>query len=89
MDSINKKPLLDANGFSIKKIAIGKVDVKKNISIDRVLEILGKIEKSFNDMLDWHIAAFQEHDRKKQRLYYIVYESKRRAYYELMEELLS
>ena len=55
--------------------------------VDKVLAILEKSEKPFNDMVDWHIAAFQEQDRRRQQLYYAVYESKRRVYYELMEEL--
>lgn len=59
----------------------------KKLSIDSTLQILEKSEKSFNDMVDWHIAAFQEQDKKKQELYCTVYESKRKAYYELMEEL--
>jgi len=59
----------------------------KQLSVDEVSQILKKSEKPFNDMVDWHIAAFQEQDRKKQELYYTVYESKRKAYYELMEEL--
>ncbi len=58
----------------------------KQLSVDEVIEILGKLEKPFNDMVDWHIAAFQEQDRKKQELYYTIYESKRRAYYGLMKE---
>lgn len=57
----------------------------KKISVDDTMQILEKSEKAFNDMVDWHIAAFQEHDRKKQQLYYTIYESKCNAYYELME----
>ena len=56
-------------------------------AVDKVLNVLGKSEKAMNDMIDWHIAAFQEQDRKKQQLYYTIYESKRKAYYELMEDL--
>lgn len=59
----------------------------KQLSVDEVMRILEKSEKPFNDMIDWHIAAFQEEDKKKQDLYYTVYESKRMAYYELMDKL--
>jgi len=59
----------------------------KKLSVNEVLQILEKSEKALNDMIDWHISAFQEQDRKKQELYYTVYESKRIAYYELMKEL--
>ena len=55
----------------------------KQLSIGEVMEILGKLEKPFNDMVDWHIAFFQEQDKKKQKLYYTIYESKEKAYYEL------
>lgn len=59
----------------------------KQLSVDEVMEILGKLEKPFNDMVDWHIAFFQEQDKKKQELCYTIYESKEKAYYELKEEL--
>lgn len=59
----------------------------KQLSVDKVLQILEKSEKPFNNMVDWHIAAFQEQNKKKQELYYAVYESKRKAYCKLMEEL--
>ncbi len=59
----------------------------KKLSVDDTLLILEKSEKPFNAMVDWHIAAFQEQNRKRQELYYAVYEGKRKAYYELMEEL--
>lgn len=59
----------------------------KTINVDDTMQILEKSEKALNDMIDWHIAAFREQDRKKQQLYYTVYESKRKAYYELMDEL--
>lgn len=59
----------------------------KKISVDDTMQILEKSEKAFNDMVDWHIAAFQEQDRRRQQLYYTIYENKRKAYYELMEEL--
>jgi len=59
----------------------------RKISVGEVMQILEKSEKPFNDMIDWHIAAFREQDRKRQQLYYTIYESKRRAYYDLMEEL--
>lgn len=38
-------------------------------------------------MVDWHIAAFQEQDRRRQELYYAVYESKQKSYYDLIREL--
>jgi hypothetical protein len=57
-------------------------------SVNEIMQIFEKSEKSFNDMIDWHIAFFQERDEKKQQLYYTVYESKRIAYEELMKELL-
>lgn len=59
----------------------------KQPSVDEVMQILAKSEKPFNDMVDWHIAAFQERDEKKQELYYAIYKSKRKTYYGLMEEL--
>jgi hypothetical protein len=59
----------------------------KQLSVDEVMQILEKSEKAFNDMVDWHIAFFQEQDRKKQELYYTISESKRIAYEELMKEL--
>lgn len=59
----------------------------KKLSINEVMQILEKSEKPFNTMLDWHIAFFQEPDEKKQQLYYVVYESKRKTYYELVKEL--
>ncbi len=61
----------------------------KQLSIGEVMEILGKLEKPFNDMVDWHIAFFQEQDKKKQKLYYTIYESKEKAYYELKEQLFN
>ncbi len=57
----------------------------KKLDIDDALQILEKSEKPFNDMVDWHIAFFQEPDKKKQKLFYIIYESKREAYEELMK----
>jgi len=63
------------------------METKKDLSTANVLQILEKSEKAFNDMVDWHIAFFQEPDEKKQQLYYAVYENKRMAYYELMKEL--
>ena len=59
----------------------------KKLGVDNTLQILERSEKAFNDMIDWHIAAFQEHDRKRQQLYYTIYEGKCKAYYELMKEL--
>lgn len=60
---------------------------KSSPSVDEVIEILGKLEKPFNDMIDWHIAYFQEKDKKKQGLYYSISESKRIAYEKLQYEL--
>lgn len=51
------------------------------------MEILEKLEKPFNDMVDWHITYFQEQDKKKQELYRAIYESKEKAYYELKGQL--
>ena len=59
----------------------------KKLSIDDTLLIFEKSEKPFNDMVDWHLAFIQEPDVKKQELYYAIYESKRKAYYELRKEL--
>lgn len=59
----------------------------KQLSVDEVMQILEKSEKSFNDMADWHIAFFQEPDERKQKLYHTIYESKREAYKELMKIL--
>ena len=60
---------------------------KRRPSVDEVIEILGILEKPFNDMIDWHIAYFQEQDKKKQELYYAISESKRVAYEKLQHEL--
>ncbi len=59
----------------------------KQLSVDEVMQILEKSEKALNDMIDWHIAFFQEQDKTKQELYYTISESKRIAYEELMKEL--
>ncbi len=59
----------------------------EKLNIDDTLLILEKSEKPFNNMVDWHIAFIQESDVKKQELYYAIYESKRKAYYELNQEL--
>lgn len=60
---------------------------KKNLNVTDLLHILDRSEKPFNDMVDWHIAFFQEPDEKKQKLYYTIYESKREAYEELKRKL--
>lgn len=65
----------------------GEKERMKQPSIDEVIQILERSEKPLNDMIDWHIAFFQEPDKKRQELYYAVYESKRIAYEELMKEL--
>lgn len=59
----------------------------KKLGVDEVLQILEKSEKPFNDMVDWHIAAFQEQDQKKQKLYHAIYDIKRKAYEEQMKIL--
>lgn len=59
----------------------------KLINVDKVLQMLEKSEKPFNDMIDWHLAFFQEPDEKKQKLYYTIYESKRDMYKDLMKIL--
>ncbi len=59
----------------------------RHLSVDEVMQILEKSEKAFNDMIDWHIAFFQEQDKKKQELYYTISESKRIIYEELMKGL--
>lgn len=52
-----------------------------------MMQILLKSGKPFNDMVDWHIAAIQERNSKKQKLYFLIYEGKQGEYEELMKEL--
>lgn len=57
------------------------------MDIDRELEKLKKTDKSFFDVVDWHIACIEEKDEKKQELYRAIYETKRKTYEQLMEEV--
>lgn len=59
----------------------------EKIDIEKILLILKASEKSFNNMIDWHIAAFQERDSKRRKMFYAIYEIKRKEYYELMKKL--
>ncbi|HUD44916.1 MAG TPA: hypothetical protein VMR41_05205 [Patescibacteria group bacterium] len=59
----------------------------RQLGVDEVIEILGKLEKAFNDAVDWHIVFFQEQDAKKRELYYTISESKRVAYEELKKKV--
>ncbi len=56
------------------------------MNINQELEKLKKTEKPFLDMVDWHIAFFQERDERKQEIYRAIYETKRKAYKGIMEE---
>lgn len=77
------KNILDALGFTFQ---LTEGFSMKEI-VDDVLKILERSEKIFNDMVDWHIATFQERDEKKQQLYFAIYETKRKQYYALMKKL--